>query len=93
MMSLFFPAHARVAFGYVAVANMDNVFLAAFFETFVDLAEINHEEFNYRFTKQDFGSTSLFDNSGDIIMMWALAIVSMPIMVILSLAFGRILMC
>ena len=28
MMTLFFPTHARVVFGYVAIANLDNYFLA-----------------------------------------------------------------
>ena len=52
MMNLHFPAHARIMFGYVGIANADNPVLASMFGTFYDETKFYDDAaFNERFER------------------------------------------
>lgn len=90
MMTLFFPAHARVMFSYVAVANADNPIFAAMFSIFYSEEGLNDDyPYTLRFERQGFESRSLFANSGDVLMILILTIILFPFALLMNHLFNR----
>ena len=63
--------------------------MAALFEQVFDLGLINRGEYLQRFTRQGFESTSLFDNSGDVVMIWIVTVGMVPVIMMMDFTCGR----